>query len=79
MGLVPCRGYIGKIEDMIIDEKYRGQGLGRMLMEELIKIAKKKKAKKINLTSRSQRVEARKLYESLGFELIDTGVFKLDL
>lgn len=79
LNMVPCRGYVAKVEDMIIDEKYRGQGLGRKLLEELIKIAKKKKIKIINLTSHPKRIEARKLYNSMGFKLLETGVFKLEL
>ena len=79
LNVVPCRGYIAKIEDMVIDEKYRGQGLGKKLMQELIKIAKKKKIKIVNLTSRPKRVGAIKLYKSLGFKLLETNLFKLEL
>ncbi|MFH0969598.1 MAG: GNAT family N-acetyltransferase [Patescibacteria group bacterium] len=76
---IPCEGFVARIEDVIIDQNQRGKGYGRKMMEELIKIAKKKKIKKINLTSNPKRVEARSLYESLGFELYDTGVFRLEL
>jgi len=79
LGIVPCRGYLAKIEDVVVDEKYRGKGLGKKLMQELIKIAKKKKIKNVNLTSHPKRVEARKLYESLGFKLLETDTFKLEL
>ena len=34
--LVPCRGYIARIEDVIVDKNHRGQGLGRKITEELI-------------------------------------------
>ena len=77
--LVPCRGYIARIEDVIVDKNHRGQGLGRKITEELIKIAKKKKIKIVNLTSRPERIEARNLYESMGFVMLETRVFKLDL
>jgi ribosomal protein S18 acetylase RimI-like enzyme len=79
LSIVPCRGYIGKIEDMVVDKKYRGQGLGKRLIKELLKIAKNKKISSINLTSNPERMEARKLYESMGFKLINTGVFRLVL
>ena len=79
LAMVPCRGYFAKIEDVVVDEKYRGKGLGKKLIQELIKIAKKKKVKKINLTSNPKRVEARKFYESMGFEIYDTGVFRMTL
>lgn len=76
---VPTRGIVGRIEDVIVDEKFRGQGLGRGIMEELIKIAKEKNIALIDLTSNPKRIAARKLYESLGFEIYDTGVFRLKL
>ncbi len=76
---VPTKGVIGKIEDVIVDEKYRGQGIGRGVMEKLIEIAKEKNIFLIELTSKPQRTSARKLYESLGFEIYDTGVFRLKL
>lgn len=76
---VPTKGIVGRIEDVIIDEKYRGQGLGRGVMEKLIAIAKEKSIRLIDLTSNPKRTTARKLYESLGFESYDTGVFRLKL
>jgi ribosomal protein S18 acetylase RimI-like enzyme len=75
----PTRGKVGRIEDIIIDGSQRGKGYGRKIMEELIKIAKKKKIKTVNLTSHPKRVEARNLYVSMGFELLETGVFRLKL
>jgi len=44
-----------------------------------VKIAKKKKVRKVNLTSNPKRVGVRKLHASMGFELYDTGVFKLEI
>lgn len=77
--LGPTSGLIGVIEDIIVDENFRGYKLGRKLMEKLIQTGKIKKVKKINLTSNPQRVAARNLYVSLGFELRDTGCFCLQL
>lgn len=74
---VPSEGYVARVEDVIILDTERGKGYGRKIMEELIKIAKKKKVKKINLTSNPKRIEARNLYSSMGFELYETGVFKM--
>lgn len=76
---VPCVGFVARVEDVIIDSKWRGMGFGRKITEKLITIAKNKKAKRINLTSTPQRVEARKLYKDMGFEIYDTGLFKMDL
>jgi len=77
--LTPTYGYKGKIEDIIIHEKHRGKGLGKKLMQKLLKIAKDNKIKNIHLTSNPKRIPARKLYESLGFKQKDTGIFVLDI
>jgi ribosomal protein S18 acetylase RimI-like enzyme len=77
--LVPCKGYVGWVEDVVVDKNYRGQGLGKKLMLELLKIAKKQKLKMVDLSSKLDRLAARKLYESLGFELRDSGIFRLKL
>jgi N-acetylglutamate synthase-like GNAT family acetyltransferase len=76
---VPSKGKVARVEDVVILETERGKGYGRKIMEELIKIARKKKVKNINLTSSPKRVEARKLYKSLGFETVETDLFRLEL
>jgi phosphinothricin acetyltransferase len=75
----PVHGLVGRIEDLIVDEEYRGSGYGKLLMQELLKIAKTEKITQIELTSSAKRVVARGLYKSLGFELRETGVFLLKL
>ena len=69
----------GLLEDVIVDERYRGQNIGTRLVRETINIAKRNGANRINLTSRPERIEARKLFESLGFMKQDTDVFRLEL
>jgi phosphinothricin acetyltransferase len=76
---VPTKGIIGTIEDVVVSSDYRGQGLGRKLMENLINIARKEKLISLNLTSSPKRVAARNLYQSLGFNLSDTGIFWMKL
>jgi ribosomal protein S18 acetylase RimI-like enzyme len=67
----------GFVEDVVVDESYRGQGLGRKVMETLIDESKKQNATQLYLTTRPERVAAHKLYESLGFKEKDTDVYKL--
>lgn len=76
---LPTVGMVGKIEEIIVDEKFRGQGLGRKLLEKLLKTATNKKLVKVQLTSNPKRIAARKLYESLGFTMKDTDVFIKEL
>lgn len=76
---VPTKGKVARVEDIIVHIDHRGKGLGKSLMNELIAIARGKGVKHIDLTSNPTRVPARKLYESLGFKLRDTGTFRMKL
>ena len=76
---VPTKGLVARVEDVVVDKKYRGRGLGKRIIKDLIDITKKEKIEILNLTSNPSRIPARKLYESLGFQLSDTGVFWMKL
>jgi ribosomal protein S18 acetylase RimI-like enzyme len=65
-----------RIEDVIVDEKRRGEGIGKRMMMHAIEYAKKNGVIRIELTSHSSRVEANKLYKSLDFQSIDTNVYR---
>lgn len=69
----------GLIEDVIIDEKYQGKGLGRSLMEFLIKEGKRQKLSTLKLTSKKDRIAANILYKKLGFNLKKTNVYRMRL
>lgn len=79
MYYVPTKGRVGRIEDVVVSDVYRGGGLGRKLTEDLIEIAKKEKLEYLNLTANSSRVAARNLYESLGFQIAETDFFWMKL
>lgn len=53
---------------MIVNEKNRGQGIGRCLIDKACQIAKELGCKRFELDSGFQREGAHKFYESLGFE-----------
>jgi phosphinothricin acetyltransferase len=74
---VPTKGEVARIEDIVIDENQQGKGLGRMLVTKLIEIAREKKVSKISLTSNPMRVNAQKLYESVGFVRVNTDTFSI--
>ncbi len=61
------------IEDMIVDEAYRGRGLGREILEDLVKWAKEQGVEIIELTSNPKRIAANELYKKFGFELHPTN------
>jgi len=67
----------GFVEDVVVSERYRGQGLGQRIMETAIEEAKIERVTQLYLTSRPERVAAHKLYEKLGFVMKKTDVFKL--
>jgi ribosomal protein S18 acetylase RimI-like enzyme len=67
------------IEDVVVDEAFRGKGIGKELMVHAMEFAKTTGAKSVDLTSRPTRVAANKLYQELGFELRETNVYRFAL
>jgi phosphinothricin acetyltransferase len=68
-----------RIEDVIVDEKHRGKGIGRKLMEQTIEALRAMNVKRVGLTSRPSRTVANELYKSLGFKLRKTNVYEFKL
>ncbi|MGE5406483.1 MAG: GNAT family N-acetyltransferase, partial [Methanosarcina sp.] len=67
------------IEDVVVDEAYRGHGTGEMLVLAALEFSRSSGAKEIRLTSRSSRSAANMLYQKIGFEKYDTNVYKYSL
>lgn len=57
------------VEDMIVDGSYRGKGLGRELLHDLVSWAKNHGVEVIELTSNPKRIAANELYKKYGFQL----------
>ena len=71
-----CKAHV---EDVVVSSFYRGQQLGRRLMEHLIDYARTElQGADVYLTSRPHRVAANELYQSLGFCRKETNVYKLN-
>ena len=68
-----------RIEDVVVDERHRGKGLGRKLMSKTIEALREMNVKCVELTSRPSRTVANKLYKSLGFKLRKTNVYEFGL
>ena len=64
------------IEDVVVDSGARGGGAGAALTLEAMRIAVLKGARTIDLTSRASRVAAHRLYESAGFAVRETNVYR---
>lgn len=62
-------GLVGEIQEFFIHKKYRGQGVGRLLINEILSFAEKNALKSIEVTTNKKRVENVAIYENLGFTL----------
>jgi ribosomal protein S18 acetylase RimI-like enzyme len=64
------------IEDVVVDEAARGQGIGEALSIEALRLAQAAGAKTVDLTSRPSRVAAGRLYERVGFTERDSRLYR---
>ncbi len=64
------------VEDVVVDERARGLGVGRLLVDAAFERAVEAGAKTVDLTSRPERVSAHRLYKSMGFVQRDTTVYR---
>jgi ribosomal protein S18 acetylase RimI-like enzyme len=64
------------IEDVVVDDSVRGQGVGEALNRAAIAEAAHRGAKHVSLTSRPSREAANRLYVRLGFEPYDTNIYR---
>ncbi len=69
-------GVRAHIEDVVVESGWRGEGVGRMLVQAALELARTLGAKTVDLTSRPSRVAAHALYQSAGFEIRDTNVYR---
>lgn len=67
------------IEDVVVDQAVRGQGVGIALNEAALARARAEGAKTVDLTSRPSREVANRLYKRIGFEQRDTNVYRYNL
>jgi ribosomal protein S18 acetylase RimI-like enzyme len=67
------------IEDVVVDEAARGQGVGEALNRAALDRARAEGARTVDLTSRPSREAANRLYQRLGFVERSTNVYRFDL
>ena len=65
------------IEDVVVDEAFRGQGLSKLLVAHAIEFVKSQRIPLVMLTSNPKRVTANKLYQTMGFERKETNVYRM--
>jgi len=64
------------IEDVVVDDSARGQGVGESLNHAAVDEARRRGAKDVSLTSRPFREAANRLYRRIGFEQRETHVYR---
>jgi ribosomal protein S18 acetylase RimI-like enzyme len=69
-------GFRAWIEDVIVDQAARGQGIGEILTIEALNLARAAGAKTVDLTSRPSREAAGRLYERVGFQPRSTRLYR---
>ncbi len=62
------------VESIRVDEKNRGQGFGKELMEWAVNRAREENCVAIQLTTNSDRKDAHRFYENLGFKQTHLGM-----
>ena len=73
-------GRKASVVDVVVSSAFRGQGIGRTLLQRIIDFAGTKLSPiDLHLTSNPSFEEANALYQALGFEQSDTNVFKMRL
>ena len=66
------------IEDVVVDERARKQGIAAALTQEALRLAAEHGARTVELTSRPDREAANRLYASLGFRRRETNVYRYE-
>ena len=72
-------GTKASIEDVVVSSAYRGQHLGKQLMEYVLEQAKAYAPIELHLTSNPKRVAANKLYQSIGFQKKETNCYQMSI
>ena len=65
------------IEDVVVDETFRGQGLSKQLVAHAIEFTQSKRIPSLMLTSNPKRIAANKLYQAMGFGRKETNVYRM--
>jgi ribosomal protein S18 acetylase RimI-like enzyme len=64
------------IEDVVVDEAARGQGVGAILTREALRLARQAGVRTVDLSTRPARVAAGRLYEREGFKQRETRMYR---
>ena len=69
-----------EVGGLVVDERYRGKGIGKMLVKKAVEWCATKECKRLVVRSNVKRADAHKFYEASGFkEAKEQKVFRLML
>lgn len=72
-------GRKGWIEDVVVDNNVRGNGIGKKLIEKLLEEAEKRKLSEVLLFTEDHRTPAINLYKKMGFKLKNSRIYILKM
>ncbi len=61
-----------EVGGLVVDERERGQGIGKGLMSRVERLARARGARNVSLRSNVIRKDAHAFYEKLGYQIIKT-------
>jgi ribosomal protein S18 acetylase RimI-like enzyme len=64
------------IEDVVVDDAFRGAGVGEALVRAGLEEARELGARAVDLTSRPEREAANRLYQRIGFQHRTTNAYR---
>ena len=65
------------IEDVVVDQAFRGQGLSKLLVAHAIEFTRSQGIPSLMLTSNPKRIAANKLYQTMDFKRKETNVYRM--
>ena len=68
-------GIRARVEDVVVEESMRGNGIGEALVRHALKMARDVGADGVALTSNPKREAANRLYHRLGFKSWETNLY----
>ena len=68
-------GIHARIEDVVVDEVFRRQGIGSAITQELLNLAEEAGVMYVALSSNPRREAANQLYQKMGFQKWETNLY----
>lgn len=67
---------VGRISMMVVDERYRGRGIGAVMVKAAERLLASKGCQLVEVTSNNRRIDAHRFWEANGYERTSTRFAK---